>query len=358
MQRQAVRAALLVAVAGMALGGVASAATRQTSGLYDARYCELFVLRGAPPNAQASVWNTIKLNRCPQAQWEAVDPGALAKELGATAVVLNGPRHFLMDSAAASTGGVHSFDGLRARKVATIPIRSASDLVSTPYTDRTIKRRNTWRWKRTRLVYELVAPGGDVYVMQSYAQIRDPKLTLGKLRSLGRRLELPEGWRYRVRRLRRPLVLGARGRATILQDDLLNTYQLRKAVRRGKRKRHLVRLRASTKLVKFSLSGDVEDRGTICGPPFGCGTVTITGKLAQGRLTGTFRLRYRRGSVYGNVSAPFKLGAPGIRLEGFVRFRGGTGAYRGISRSLLPVIDTNTLDGQSGRVSVDGFAAF
>ena len=359
MQRQAVRAAFLVAVAGMALaGGVASAATQRTSGLYEARYCEFIVLRGTPPRAQATVWNTLKLNRCPEARWDAVDAGALAKELGATAVVLNGPRHFLMDSVTASTGRVHSFAGLRARKVATIPIRSASDLVSTPYTDRTINRRNTWRWKRTRLVYELVAPGGDVYVMQSYAQIRDPTLTLRKLRSLGRRLELPEGWRYRVRRLRRPLALGARGRATILQDDLLNTYQLRKAARRGKRKQHLVRLRASTRLVKFSPSGDVEDRGTICGPPFGCGTIVINGKLAQSRLTGTFRLRYRRGSVYGNVSAPFKISGTGISFEGFARFRGGTGAYRGISRSLLPVTDTNALDGQSGRVTVDGFAIF
>ena len=55
---------------------------------------------------------------------------------------------------------------------------------------------------------------------------------------------------------------------------------------------------------------------------------------------------------------PFKLSGGQIRFEGFARFRGGTGAYRGISRSLLPVTDTNTLDGQSGRVSVDGFATF
>ena len=352
-------AALLVAVAVLALGaGVASAATKRTSGLYDARYCELFVLEGTLPKAEASVWNTIKLNRCPQAQWDAVDTGALAKELGATAVVRNGPRHFVMDSVTAGTGRVRSFGGLRARKVATIPIHSAADLLQAPYTDRTINRRNTWRWRRTRLVYELVAPGGDVYVMQSYDQIRDPQLSLRKLRSLGRRLDLPEGWRYRVRRLRRPLVLGARGRATILQDDLLNTYQLRKAVRRGKRKQRPVQLRATTRLVEFSLSGDVEDRGTICGPPFGCGTIVINGRLGRGGLKGTFRMRFARGSVHGAVEAPFKFSGGRIRFEGLARYRGGTGAYRGISRNLLKVVDTNTLDGQNGRVSVDGFAIF
>ena len=71
---------------------------------------------------------------------------------------------------------------MRLRKVATIPIRTAADLAQTPYTDRTIERDNTWRWRRGRMVYELVAPGGDVYVMQSYSQILDPKLSLGKLR--------------------------------------------------------------------------------------------------------------------------------------------------------------------------------
>ena len=222
-----VLATVLVAAATAAAGpGLASAAPREASGLHDARYCEIIELRGAPPTATATVWNTIGLNRCPSAWWKALDAGALARQLGATAVVLNGPRHFVMDSARAETGGVGSFRGARLRKVATIPIRTAAELAQTPYTDRTIERRNTWHWARGRRVFELVAPGGDTYVMQSYAQIRDPQLTLGRLRTLGRRLELPSGWRYRTRRLRRDLVLTVRGTATIVQDDLLNTYQL------------------------------------------------------------------------------------------------------------------------------------
>jgi hypothetical protein len=62
--------------------------------------------------------------------------------------------------------------------------------------------------------------------MQSYAQIQDPGLTLAQLPRLGARLDLPPGWSYRTRVLRRALTLGADGRATILQDDLQNTYQL------------------------------------------------------------------------------------------------------------------------------------
>ena len=101
-------------------------------------------------------------------------------------MVLNGPRYFLMDSVTATPGRVRSFHGEKMRRVATIPIHSAADLARTPYTDRVVKRRNTWTWNRGRVVYELVAPGGDVYVMQAYAQIVDPKQRIGKLRSLGK----------------------------------------------------------------------------------------------------------------------------------------------------------------------------
>ena len=180
MPRKAVALAALL-IAALAPPGIASAATRHGSGLHDARYCEVLELKGAPPDATAVVWNTIGLNKCPDAQWRAYDAAALARELGDTFVVLNGPRHFLMDSATAATGRVRSFHGMRMRKVATIPIHSAAELAQVPYTDRTIARTNTWRWRKGRTVFELVAPGGDTYVMQSYSQIKDPKLTIGKL---------------------------------------------------------------------------------------------------------------------------------------------------------------------------------
>jgi hypothetical protein len=61
--------------------------------------------------------------------------------------------------------------------------------------------------------------------MQSYARIKDKSLKLADLRSLGPRLSLPHGWTYRHRRLRHDLRLAAHGSATIIQDDLENTYQ-------------------------------------------------------------------------------------------------------------------------------------
>ena len=206
-------------------GGASAGETNTLRGLHDARYCEVFELKGFPPTAQVVVWNTIGLNECPADQFAALDPAALAAEHGDTLVLLNGPRHFLMDSVTATPGVTGAFGGLEMRMVATIPITSAADLVQTPYTERTIERDNRWRWKKGRRVHELLAPGGARYVMQSYSQIRDPALTIGQLGSLGERLELPEGWSYRTRKLKHGMTMKAGGSATIVQDDLLNTYQ-------------------------------------------------------------------------------------------------------------------------------------
>jgi hypothetical protein len=225
MQRQALGALTLALAALLVMAGPVAAKVRSKSGLHNARYCEILELKGLPPGATAVVWNSLGLNACPADWWASFDAAALAQERGDTAVVLNGPRYFLMDSVTAATGRVASFHGLPMRKVATIPIRTAADLVQTPYTERTIARNNTWSWKAGRTVYELVAPDGTTYVMQSYAQIRDPALTIGDLAGLGSRLTPPAGWTYRTRRLTRPLDLVAKGSATIIQDDLLDTYQ-------------------------------------------------------------------------------------------------------------------------------------
>jgi hypothetical protein len=229
------------ATVALAAAGIATAATKQARGLHDARYCEILELKGSLPHARAVVWNTIGLGTCPASWWNSLSAAALAKELGDTAVVLNGPRHFLMDTASAVTGPVRDFHGQRLTMVASIAIRTVADLSRTPYLDRTITRTNTWRWNSGRTVFELVAPGGDTYVMQSYSQITDPSLTLAQLGGLGPRLALPPGWRYRSRTLRRPLVLGAAGAATIVQDPLQNTYQLATTARPvGRRVPHSV----------------------------------------------------------------------------------------------------------------------
>ena len=225
-KRTVATAASIVAALAFVLMATASATTIAGGDLHNARYCEVIELHGYPPNATATVWNTIGLNNCPASKWDALSAATLEKQLGATVVVLNGPRYFLMNSASAVAGPIRSFDGLRAREVAKIPVPSVAALVQTPYKNRTIARTNRWIWNRGATVFELVAPGGRRYVMQSYSQIVDHTLTLAQLPSLGRRLNLPKGWRYESQRLKCRLVLRARGKATITQDELQDTYQL------------------------------------------------------------------------------------------------------------------------------------
>jgi hypothetical protein len=213
---------VVVAAAWFVVGSAAAPVVR----FHDARYCEVIGIHGTPPAATATVWNTIGLNRCPASKWNRLDPHTLANQLGDIGVVLNGPRHFLMDSASGAVGPVVRIGGIRMRRVARIHIHSFAELARAPYENRVISRSNTWVWHAGRRVFELVSPSGARYVMQSYAQIVDRRLTLAQLPRLGRRLHLPAGWRYVTRTLAHPLVLRAQGSATVIQDDLQNTYQL------------------------------------------------------------------------------------------------------------------------------------
>jgi hypothetical protein len=61
--------------------------------------------------------------------------------------------------------------------------------------------------------------------MQAYAQIVDKSLSYDNLPTLGTTLELPSGWRYSSMVPDKDLVLGAAGKATVIQDKLENTYQ-------------------------------------------------------------------------------------------------------------------------------------
>ena len=211
--------------------GSAIAGPTRTTGMANDRYCEYLVVTGTLPHLVADVWNTYGLDDCPPALWKQSDVNALKKRFGAVAVQLNGPRHWLMDSAsielAKGLGQVRSFNGLRMRRIATVQVPITNGVPgAAPYTEVTVNRRNTFAWKRGRRVFELLTPGGSVYLMQAYAQIADPGLTLAKLPALGARLKLPAGWRYRSRILKAPLALTTTGRATVVQDDLDDTYQL------------------------------------------------------------------------------------------------------------------------------------
>ena len=72
-------------------------------------------------------------------------------------------------------GKVESFDGIEARLLAELEINIHASK-RPPYTENGVKRQNRYVYERGKNVYELLAPDGKVYVMQSYSQEVDRQL--------------------------------------------------------------------------------------------------------------------------------------------------------------------------------------
>ena len=168
------------------------------------------------------------MNDCPAEKWASLDTAKLKKEWNVAAIVLNGPRYFIMDrNAIENPGKVESFDGLDARLLAELEIKIHSSKRQ-PYTENGVQRQNRYVYDRGKNVYELLSPEGKVYVMQSYSQEVDKQLNEAALVNLADRLKLPHAWKYRTRTLDEDLVIqNVGGKAYVIQDELKNTYQLK-----------------------------------------------------------------------------------------------------------------------------------
>ncbi len=203
-------------------------ATEEDPSIHDSRYCEVILLVIAGGVVDAEVWNSLGLGECPDDAWEALDPAALAEEAGVSMVVLNGPRHFLMDrieNLGEASDEVRTFGGIPMQLGATFSA-PLSGLADTPWTEREITRDTLFTFDAGREVYQLVNPEGRLFTMQSYSLAEDPSLTVGALAALGGQLDLPEGWTYAAVTLDAERVVASGGLAVVVQDELKNTYQL------------------------------------------------------------------------------------------------------------------------------------
>ncbi len=217
--------AICAAVLAATLAASPPAGAVSISGLRNSRYCEIFTITTSP-SLTAKVWNTIGQSPCPIAWWDNLDPAALAADAGVPLVVLNGPRHWVIDGASEpNPGPIGTFAGQNLRQAATIDLTKVGIVHPPPYATVTITRDNTWHYRAGSRVYDLIRPSGRVYRMQAYSDIVDPTMTMSDLAKLGSTLALPDGWRFRITRLHKSLDITARGRATILQDELQDTYQ-------------------------------------------------------------------------------------------------------------------------------------
>lgn len=199
--------------------------------LRNVRYGEVLLVKGGLTHLDATVYNTIGLNDCPEELWKMLDADNIKKEFKAHAAILNGPRYFMMDANAIDleqSPEVVSFNGLQMRPLATVRLPVGSLLGGAkrkPYTENRVARTTVYTFRAGLPIYELVAPDGTVYVLQSYAQIVDPTLSEKDLSTLGSRLHLPENWQYRVRIPDEDYLLKASEHAYVLQDELQNSYQ-------------------------------------------------------------------------------------------------------------------------------------
>jgi hypothetical protein len=223
-RRAVVLTLLVVASLGAAM---AHAAVHRivVTGVHGRRYCELFLVHNSAAGLVADVYNTFGLNTCPEAAWNAIDVTAVARAHHAMVAVRNGPRFWLMDAIHKVRRGPEvraTFGSLRMAEEATLAV---GQLRAVPFTVHRVNRATEFDYRRGRRVYELLAPHGALWVMQSFSRQVDLSLTEKALRHLGSRLTLPKGWRYRVLSLRRPLrIVTVRTAAQVLQDNLGDTY--------------------------------------------------------------------------------------------------------------------------------------
>jgi hypothetical protein len=202
---------------------------RLISDMRGVRYGEVLAVFLRDGGFEAEVYGTQMLNDCPQELWETLDPAAIAAEMGAVVVKLNGPRHWMLDGLGQKVAVVEpvmrDFNGLTMRRIAVVDL--GTDPSVQPYVERHVNRGAVFFFDAGAPVHELVNPDGLAYVMQAYCIGVDPTLTEGDLDGLGARLALPEGWTFRTRLLDEELVVDTTATiATVLQDELENTYTL------------------------------------------------------------------------------------------------------------------------------------
>jgi hypothetical protein len=197
----------------------------------DVRYCEVIPSVQQGSTVTTSVYNTLGYNYCPPGKWNKLTEDEVDQEFGSQSAKLNGPRHWVID-AAQSLGGNSSstktftFGGIETGLKGVITTQANQPTVGDQfYTPNEVSRNTIWTYKAGKPVFELTGPDGSVYVMQSYAQIADKTLTYQQLAGLGSKLKLPAGWSYKSLTLTTDLNLNSNGLATVVNDDLYDSYQ-------------------------------------------------------------------------------------------------------------------------------------
>lgn len=227
------RPGLVAAFAALLVGPAAHAAagSNDTTNLRDVRYCEIIPSVVGATTTTTYVYNTLTFSRCPRGQWSQITEGLVNREFGSQSAQLNGPRHWVMDeihaSGASTAPETFTFGTIEMGLRAKIETPNGTPTVGNQfYVPNHVQRDTIWVYKAGQPIFTLTDPDGNEYVMQSFAQIADPSLMYRDLFDLAGALHLPDGWQYSARTITQDLELNSNGLATVINDDLGNSYQL------------------------------------------------------------------------------------------------------------------------------------
>jgi hypothetical protein len=209
----------------------AASASAAPQELRDVRYCEVIPSAQDGSTVTTSVYNTLGYNNCPPGKWNKLTEDDVNKEFGSQKAQLNGPRYFVMDFAQSTgsetnSGKTFTFGGIQTGLRATLTTQAGQPTVGEQtYVVNQVARDTIFTFLAGRPVFELTAPDGHVYAMQSYSQIVDKKLNYRDLPRLAALLKLPPGWSYSSRKLTHTLKLNSNGLAYVVNDNLYDSYQ-------------------------------------------------------------------------------------------------------------------------------------
>jgi len=195
-------------------------------------FCEFEVVTGGPfVGLTVQIYNTSGQEQCTPAKFEPIDAKALAKKVGARAVVKNPTRFWVMDHLwSYDAGETRDFDGMKATWMAKIELKTGEVQKEhgkpfPSYQEGVITRHSKYEWLKGSPVYLLRSPDGKAWVMQAYTDLVDKTLTQAELPKLGSKLKLPPGWKFEVKTLERDLTLAPPASTGYLAHAVADEFQ-------------------------------------------------------------------------------------------------------------------------------------
>jgi hypothetical protein len=203
---------------------------------YGHRYTEMFLIGGnaMTKNLEANVYNTWGLNgsdttgdSCPATLLDKIDVKQVKEQYGVLASFKNGPRIWTLDWIEVEMGKELDFGGMKARWVNWLDLKGIStEPGAANYKIITVTRHTRFGFNKGTRISVLDDPDGNPWVMKSFSLITFPDQNFAEISTLGSRLKLPAGWKFRSVVLEQDLILtpDKTGTAHITQDNFGNTY--------------------------------------------------------------------------------------------------------------------------------------